>query len=567
MTRNPREVAVKGNTPNRRRLILDCFLLGVVGALAARAFLWMLRWAEWLFLQQIVGYHPPGIASEGGFAHQALGPHGLWLFPLATTLGGLITGFLVYTFAPEAEGHGTDTVVAAFHRAGGALRARVPLVKMVASAITIGSGGAAGREGPISAGIGSIYAKWTHRSEEGIRLLLLAGMAAGLAAIFRSPIGTTIFAIEVLYSEMEFEGAALFYTMLSSIVAYSVNGLFVGLRPLFDFPEMREPAVSAYGWYLVLGVASGIIATAMPMVLYSVRDLFGRLRVPRMFKPAIGGLGVGLIGLLVPQALAHGYGWIQQAIDGRLAAMLLPAFLLGKLIAFGLTIGSGGSGGVFAPSLYIGAMLGGFLAHVSGQPQAAFVVVGMAAVFAGAARVPIATLLMVTEMTADYTLLVPAALAVIASHFVQNSLSAKLKYSSLYEAQVPTRADSPAHAPEQLRLALRLLASGAPVPESVGPLELTSMLVTGLPVKLPDGKQMRVASVRPESSCVGKVVGSGCLGPDIRILMGIRGPDMLWAHDGIALKPGDRLLVVASESAWNKAVELDLEPAARSPQN
>ena len=297
------------------------------------------------------------------------------------------------------------------------IRARVPFIKMAASAITIGSGGSAGREGPtalISAGIGSIYAKNRGRSEDETRLLTLVGMAAGLSAIFRSPIGTAIFAIEVLYGEMEFEAGALVYTMLGSIVAYAVNGFFVGFQPLFEVPSnLAAPGAADYGWYAVLGVACGVVATILPMVFYGIRDLFHLIPCPPHIKPAIGGLGVGLAALALPQLLGGGYGWIQAAIDGRIATTLLLFLAFGKILTFGLTIGSGGSGGVFAPSLFTGAMVGGFLGQMFHQPPAAFAAVGMAAVFGGAARVPIATLLMVTEMTGGYHLLVAAGLAVI----------------------------------------------------------------------------------------------------------------------------------------------------------
>src|SRR5246127_2433232 len=189
------------------RLLLESAFLGVVGALGAQLFMLLLRGCNHVFLYVLAGYTPPGI--EGGSAlHQTIGPHGLWIIPVVTTLGGLLSGILVYRFAPEAEGHGTDTAVAAFHRKEGLIRARVAPIKMLASAVTIGSGGAAGREGPIAliaAGFGSVYARLAHRSEEERRLLLLAGMAAGLSAIFRSPMGTGVFAIEVLYGRMEFE--------------------------------------------------------------------------------------------------------------------------------------------------------------------------------------------------------------------------------------------------------------------------------------------------------------------------------------------------------------------------
>lgn len=225
------------------RLLAEAAILGVVGALAAQLFMWALRLCDRLFLVGIAGYHLPGLPSDGGLLRQSVGPHGLWLIPVATTVGGLLSGLLVYTFAPEAEGHGTDTVVKAFHRAAGFIRARVAPLKLVASAITIGSGGSAGREGPtalIVAGAGSIYATLTHRNDDERRLLVLAGMAAGLSAIFRSPIGAAFFAIEVLYSSMEFEAGALLYTMLASVVAYGLNGLFVGWQPLFTFRPVRN---------------------------------------------------------------------------------------------------------------------------------------------------------------------------------------------------------------------------------------------------------------------------------------------------------------------------------------
>ncbi|MGH9599029.1 MAG: chloride channel protein, partial [Terracidiphilus sp.] len=221
---------------DKPRLLLDALLLGVIGGLSAQAFLWMLRFSKTLFLNWMAGYTAPGIAAEGHSLSQTIGPHGLWLIPLVTTLGGAISGIIVYTWAPEAEGHGTDTVVKAVHWTGGKIRARVAPIKMLASAITIGTGGSAGREGPtalIAAGFGSIYANLLHRPERERRLLVLMGMAAGLSAIFRSPIGTAIFAVEVLYDGIEFESEALLYCMLAAIVAYAVNGSFSGWQPLF----------------------------------------------------------------------------------------------------------------------------------------------------------------------------------------------------------------------------------------------------------------------------------------------------------------------------------------------
>ncbi len=553
----------------QQRLIVDTILLGVVGALSAQLFMILLHWAEGFFMTWLAGYQPPGLPEEGGVLRQVIGSHGLWLVPVATTLGGLISGLIVYAFAPEAEGHGTDTAVKAFHHLGGRIRARVPLVKMLASAITIGSGGAAGREGPtalISAGIGSVYASLERRSDEERRLLTLIGMAAGLSAIFRSPVGTAMFAIEVLYSDMEFDGGALLYTLLGSVVAYAVNGLFVGWQPLFHVPAGLAVAhFNDYLWYIVLGVTAGVVATLLPNVFYLMRDGFAALPIPPHFKPALGGLGIGLLALGLPQVLAGGYGWIQEAIDGRLSLIVLLALVFGKMLAFSLTVSSGGSGGVFAPSLYVGAMLGGLLAHLCDQPAAPFVIVGMAAVFAGAARVPVATMLMVTEMTGGYHLLPAASLAVVLSYLVQAALSAHLKYNSLYEAQVPGRADSPAHHLEHLEAAIHLLDKRrVSVPDTMSHLDLRALLASGIALDLPDGRRLALGILKPQSPYVGKSIQEAFPldgQEDLEIVAVFRQGHTLLPHSGLVLKAADRLLVLTTEELW-KRLESHLAPLA-----
>jgi CIC family chloride channel protein len=423
--------------------------------------MWMLRLSTSFFLGWMAGYYAPGLPVEGHSLNEVIGPHWLWLVPLVTTLGGLLSGILVYTWAPEAEGHGTDTAVKAVHWHEGRIRARVAPIKMIASAITIGSGGSAGREGPtalISAGFGSIYADLLHRSERDRRILVLMGMAAGLSAIFRSPIGTALFAVEVLYGGVEFEAEPLLYCMLASVVAYAVNGVFSGWHSLFQVPPSTGVrGIADYGWYALLGVASGVAGTILPEIFYRMRDAFHALPVPAWTKPAIGGLLLGLMALELPQVLGGGYGWIQEAINGQLALHLMLVLLIAKMVAMAFTVSSGGSGGVFAPSLFVGCMMGGVFASLTHDPSAGMVIVGMAAVFAGAARVPIATLLMVAEMTGGYQLLVPAGLAVTLSYLVQTRLSGFCKYGSLYEGQVPGRLDSPAHRGERMEMLLRLL--------------------------------------------------------------------------------------------------------------
>ncbi len=552
----PKNISMK----RQHKLILDAFLLGIVGAGAAQCFNFLVHYSSLFFLGTLAGYSAPGLPTEGGHLFQVIGSHGLWLIPVVTTIGGLLSGLLVYILAPEAEGHGSDTVVNAFHHMKGYLRPRVAPIKTIASAITIGSGGAAGREGPtalITAGVGSIYADFGHRSDEDRRLLIIMGMAAGLAAIFRSPVGTAFFAIEVLYGGMEFEASALLYTMVASIVAYGLNGFFAGFTPLFIVPDsLLLPTTSEYGWYLVLGILSGIVATVLPLAFYGMRDLFHKIPCPPHVKPAIGGLLLGLFALCLPQILGGGYGWIQLAIDGKLGLWLLCVLPLAKIVAMSLTVSSGGSGGVFAPSLYVGAMLGGALATIFHLPAAPFVVVGMSAVFGAAGRVPIATLLMVVEMTGGYQLLVVTALSVSISYFIQYFLSEHVSYQCLYEAQVEGRAHSPAHHAEYMLAALHIL--NAHEIQLAGPSEhikLQQLLKTGIPIDLSEEKQMRMGRVtaRADGKTIADIMD---MLPDekrklVRIVAVFRGHHSLLAYDTMRLQTEDQVLCIGSAEVWD----------------
>lgn len=558
----------KSPDSRERRLLLDTVGLGVLGAVVAQGFTWLLHLSTAFFLGTVADYRPPGTPSEGGGLTETLGAHGLWLIPVATTLGGLLVGMFVERVAPEAEGHGTDAAIKAFHRSDGHIRARVPLVKLLASAVTIGSGGAAGREGPmalITGGLGSWYATLTGRDGRDRRLLLLVGMAAGLSAIFRSPIGAALLAVEVLYADMEFEPGALLYTALGSIIAYALNGMVVGWQPLFIVPTLVGHLAQArdYLWYVVLGLAAGLVATALPVVFYGARDLFRRLPVGAAWRPAIGGLVTGLIALAFPQVVAGGYGWMQRAIDGQLALGTLAALIVAKSVAMSATVGSGGSGGVFAPILFVGAMLGGTSAAIVHQPAAPFVVVGMAAVFAGAAHVPIATMMMVTEMTGGYHLLVPATLAVVLSYLVQRRFSRGLTHRCVYEAQVASRADSPAHHTKHLEIALRILKDkGLRNVGHAGELDLLSLLRSGIPVELPGERRLVVGVIRPESALVGSQVresGTALGNGESTIVALIRGEHMLAPRPEIVLGRGDRLILVTAVAVLDR-IWKEVEP-------
>jgi chloride channel protein, CIC family len=553
---------------SQNRILIDAVLIGIVGGLGAQVFLWMLRVCSHIFLLDIAGYRAPQLLPSGGVSPAMIGPHGYWLIPVVTTLGGVLAGVLVYGFAPEAEGHGTDTVVRAYHFTGGKIRSRVAPIKLVASAITIGSGGSAGREGPIAliaAGIGSTYAQWLRRDPEETRMLVLMGMAAGLSAIFRSPIGTAVFAVEVLYSGAQFETGALLYCMIASVVAYAVNVAFVGWAPLFHVTaQLQGTGLMNYARYAGLGAAAGVVAAVFPAIFYRTRDAFAALPIPPWTKPALGGLLLGLMALKLPQVLGGGYGWIQGAINGSLALHLLLLLMVAKIVALSLSVASGGSGGVFAPSLFIGAMLGAAFAGQFAQFPGGFVIVGMAAVFGAAAGVPLATLLMVSEMTGGYQLLVPAGLAVAIAYLVQRRLTGAFRYASLYEAQVAGPFDSPAHRAEEVRTAMNLISKGkVTLPPNLSHLDLADLLRSGMALDLSGGLQLVGGALRTDSPWAGKEVRSRRLEGALvatRIVALLRGRSVLPVRADTVLLPGDRILVATPAEA-RPAVEAQLVPA------
>jgi chloride channel protein, CIC family len=554
------ETAQRTRIPwNEYRLLFYSALIGVAGGLGAQLFVWILNFTEHLLLVGIAGYQPP---EPGSLNPQSIvGSWGLWLIPLVTTLGGLLSGILVYTFAPEAEGHGTDAAVEAFHFKGGRVRPIVPLIKVFASAITIGSGGAAGREGPtaqISVGVGSMLADLLRLPDEERRVLVLAGMAAGLAAIFRSPLGMAIFSVEILYSGMAFETEALIYTVVASVVAYAVNGLFVGWSPIFLFPQtvhFTQP-IALVG-YAILGVVAGIVGAIEAPIFYGIRDLFRALKIPNHVKPAIGGLLMGLLALVVPETISTGYGWVQKAMTGDYIGWSLIFLALAKILAMSLTISSGGSGGVFGPNVYIGGMVGAWVAFVAdhfipgaGFNTAAFAVVGMAAVFAGTARVPIATLIMVAEMTGGYGLIVPSMLATTIAFVVERTVSSGLKYPRLYEAQVELRSDSPTHLESMLRATFAVLERGPLVDlRNVTLPHLASLLRHGTPVPIHGGQGILMTVNLPDDS---KFAGRSIAEvfdqfPELVVVAIIHKQQIQLPRGSSRLEGGDQLLIAASE--------------------
>jgi CIC family chloride channel protein len=368
---------------------------------------------------------------------------------LVLPLAGLLVGRIVQTFAPEAEGHGTDAVINAYHRERAVLRKRVVPVKLLTSMLTIGSGGSAGREGPVAqvgAGFGSYLADILRLGYHDRRVLVVSGMAAGVGGMFRAPLGAALFAVEVLYSDPDFESEALIPAIISSIVSYVVVASLTGWDAIFhtvNVPFGRPHELLAY---LVLGMLVAAVGYIYVKVFYGMRDrVFAPMPVPAWTKPAVGGLLLALLALAVPQVLGGGYGWLQLTMDNELPLKILVLLLPAKILATSFTISSGGSGGVFAPSLVIGGVTGAIFADLSSRvapqlapPTAACVLVGMGGFFAGVAKVPIASLIMVAEMSGSYGLLVPMMLVSSVTYLLMRGVS-------IYEAQVPGRIDSPAH--------------------------------------------------------------------------------------------------------------------------
>jgi CIC family chloride channel protein len=444
-------------------LLVLSVIIGVGAGLGAIAFYWLLDGAQALFLGALAGYHPAGPGGETPLFTAADVPLRRSVLAILPALGGLASGLIVFNLAPEAAGHGTDAAIQAYHHRRGEIRARVPIVKAITSAITIGTGGSAGREGPIAqigAGIASNIAAWLGLARRERAILMAAGLAAGIGAIFHAPLAGAIFGAEVMYSELDIEHEVLWPAFMASIVAYSVFAVKFGWSTLFRTPDFvfHDP------WqllpYSVLAVVVGLAAFVHVRVFYGVRDLFVRLAVPRALKPMIGGLVVGAVGWFLPDTLATGYGLLQTALELDASAPALGiGFLLvlaaGRMVTTAFSIGSGGSGGVFGPSVVIGGTLGGAVGLVAadlmpgvGIQPGAFVMVGMAGFFAAAGHVPLSTMIMVAEMTGNYHLLVPSMLVCIVAFLVVGR-------RSLFEHQLPSRLDAPSKRGHMMSFVLR----------------------------------------------------------------------------------------------------------------
>ncbi|MGE5248884.1 MAG: chloride channel protein [Bacteroidota bacterium] len=383
---------------------------------------------------------------------------GIWLLLAAPVAGALISGPVIAFFAKEAKGHGVPEVMQAIALRGGRIRPRVVVAKVIASAFCIGSGGSAGREGPIvqvGAALGSTIGQWLQLSEARIRNLVACGAAAGIAATFNAPIAGVVFAMEIILGELHL--GDLGNVVISAVTASTLARVFLGDRPAFSIPGYVVKSPWELLLYILLGVLAALAAIGFIRLLYWFEDRFDNAHFPDALKPAVGALLMGLLGVSYAMALQRhaasgavstpefygaGFPSIEAALQGRLPFLLLLGLVFLKPLATSFTLGSGNSGGVFAPALFMGAALGGafgrlveFLFPGLTAGPGAFATVGMAAVFAGAAHAPFTAILIVFEMTNDYRLILPLMAAVIISLII----SERLHPDSIYTLKLTRR--------------------------------------------------------------------------------------------------------------------------------
>ncbi len=434
-------------------------LIGVGAGLGALALIYCIHFVNRVVLTPIVGYTPPMPGGEGGSGQYVFQMARPWLLPLVTGAVGLLGGFLTWRFAPETAGIGTNAAIRAFHQ-NAKLKFPTAIFKLITSALTIGGGLASGREGPIAqigAATGASIADRLKLTARERNFALAAGLGAGIAAIFKAPLAGAIISAEIFYTE-DFEVEALVPGLIASVIGYTIVGGVEGFQPVFRLPAANVQFENPLSLllYAALGAGCGLLARLL-IGTYWRTELFFK-RFPLWLAAAIGGTATGLIGLFVPSVIGTGYGWAQLAITQNASLlspwMLLPA-AVAEIVAASLTLGSGNSGGIFGPCVVTGGMFGGAFGYAANylfpsvEPHPGnFAIVGMMAFFAAAAKAPISTIIMISEMTGGYGLLAPAMFAVVTAFI----LSGK---KTIFPAQVGSRLDSPFHMDEFEPIALR----------------------------------------------------------------------------------------------------------------
>ena len=430
-------------------MALTALVVGIGAGLGAIAFRWLINLvsqASFTWLPGALDHLPEGFGWLGGRAYLVIAP----------AVGGLLVGWLVYRFAREAKGHGVPEVMEAVALRGGRIRPIVAVIKSLASSLSIGSGGSVGREGPIvqiGSALGSSMGQLLGLSEERTRNLVASGAAAGIAATFNAPIAGVFFALEIILGE--FSVANFGPVVLASVVASVIGRMAFGDAPAFIIPEYSIHSLWEFAFYSVLGVLGAMVGVAYTRLIYWAEDLFEAWkRMPEWVKPAVGGALLGLLAILyaqvpgldydrIPQVFGVGYETIEAGLLGTLAIGTMASLMVLKLLATALTLGSGGSGGVFAPSLLIGSMMGGMWGLAVGwlfpdltAPAGAYALVGMGAVFAASTHAPIAGIIILFEMSGDYRIILPMMLTVAISTVLGRHL---LNGDSIYTLKLSRR--------------------------------------------------------------------------------------------------------------------------------
>ena len=433
------------------------------------------------------------------------------LILLIPALGGLLSGFVIRTFSSEAFGDSTDQVIRAFHTRNGTIRNRIPLTKIASSFSTLGTGGSAGFEGPVM-----FFGSWiAHRLAHGLQLnsrdrrtLLLAGTAGAIGGLFQIPLGGAFFAVEVLYASSALELAAILPCILASVVGFSMFRHIHGDIFLITLPRatgIHSPLDSmVFLSFIPLMTLAGLLFIAFIQELRY--RFFSRLSIADWFKPALGGFLLGCIALVFPQVFGGGYEWMPSLLSGGLPFLLILMLIIPKMLATALTVSSGGSGGLFAPSLFIGGLIGGAWGHTTSilfrhfevpynPPDIAMcVLVGMSVFFAGIAKLPLAAAVIVCEMSGfHYEYLIP----LIVLNLLHIALQSPSK--SIYEEQVLTSLDSEAHFGHYSIDLLKALS----VRDALSDQQHLSLLEergTSIPKSMAIGEAVKLIASKPESA-------------------------------------------------------------------
>lgn len=471
-------------------LISIAVLVGIGAGLGAVGFRYLITGFTLLFS----GY--PDYSAVGRAVHPWLPWLGITFVVLAPVVGGLLYGPLVDRFAREARGHGVPEVMVAVAGQGGRIRTRVAVVKALASAICIGSGGSVGREGPIvqiGSALGSSFGQLLRLPAPRLRLLVACGAAGGISATFNTPIAGVFFALELILRDFETESFGT--VVLASIAADVVSRAAFGTQPFLPLPPFQLVSLVEYPLYMGLGILAAGAGLLFMRVLYGLEDLADRLwRWPEWLRPAGGGLLLGLLLLVVPQMYGVGYPVLEHGVRGDYPVEFLGVLFAAKLLATSLTIAIGGSGGVFAPSLFQGAMLGTaygvgarWLLPGMTAPAGAYGLVGMGAVFAAASRAPITAVLIIFELTGEYRIILPLMLAIA----IATGLSRAMSRDTIYTRKLRRRGiDIASDKPQDVMATLHVrdamqplpagIASGLPIGQAI--VRFAKMDVDALPV-------------------------------------------------------------------------------------